>query len=792
MKNNLSIKLICALVCLIIGFTTYAQVPQKMNYQGVARDAKGNPISKQAIALKIALLPTQDAIEPEYEETQLVTTNEFGLYTLQIGTGHADIGEMSKVTWSTGNKYIKVMIDPKGGSNYQDFGTTQLLSVPYAMYADVSGESKSTKNSTRATNNFIEKTNNVGVTNSTSQIYDDGNNIGIGTTTPTAKFQINQNVAAVKEHIRMQNLSAIGAGRFTMYNDQAATAYATFTKYGTGYAGGYAGISTLYPYANLLAFGNNGIVANDGLGKFLVSSGGNIGLSIFKGGTSKLKFHADFATENVGIGGNANPVSRVHLNNTDGTSMDMRLTNTTSGHAVTDGFVLTQNGQHTELWNHENGAMSFGTNNNERIRIAANGSVGIGTNSPNSGYRLTVNPDPVNGKGGILVNDAIDEEAITVSKSGINNAVDLRKTNTTTTSAVLYLNSASPYAPAQSIFSQGSGMQIDAEDNGVVSNSGKGYGVYGTSDTLAAGYFTSSGSGSALYNGVLRGEYTGTSTLSSITGVYGKSVHSTVLNDGIGVRGEGGYKGIEGIVNNPIPATVYGLDATVYNNSSAYGVYGQAGAYSASGVGTKYGIYATASGGSTNYAGYFGSGNVNVVNMLSKGGGTFKIDHPLDPENKILYHSFVESPDMMNIYNGNITTNSNGEAVVTMPDYFNALNSDFRYQLTTIGSFAQVMVSERINGNTFKIKSSIPNTEVSWMVTGVRKDAFANQHRVKVEVEKNADEKGKYIHPTAFGLPESKGIDFVNEEAKKKKDQEGRPTSAMKIPEVKVSEESRK
>lgn len=81
----------------------------------------------------------------------------------------------------------------------------------------------------------------------------------------------------------------------------------------------------------------------------------------------------------------------------------------------------------------------------------------------------------------------------------------------------------------------------------------------------------------------------------------------------------------------------------------------------------------------------FYAGNLNVTGKLTKGSGSFKIDHPLDPANKYLSHSFVESPDMMNVYNGNITTDRHGLATITLPDYFEALNRDFRYQLTVIG-----------------------------------------------------------------------------------------------------------
>jgi hypothetical protein len=148
------------------------------------------------------------------------------------------------------------------------------------------------------------------------------------------------------------------------------------------------------------------------------------------------------------------------------------------------------------------------------------------------------------------------------------------------------------------------------------------------------------------------------------------------------------------------------------------------------------------------------SGNVKVTGNLSKGGGSFKIDHPLDPLNKYLYHSFVESPDMMNVYNGNIVTDRRGQAVITMPDYFEALNRDFRYQLTVIGQFAQAIVAHEIAHNKFVIKTSKPSVKVSWQVTGIRQDAYANAHRIPTEEAKPEGERGSYLHPDAFPNPE--------------------------------------
>ena len=163
------------------------------------------------------------------------------------------------------------------------------------------------------------------------------------------------------------------------------------------------------------------------------------------------------------------------------------------------------------------------------------------------------------------------------------------------------------------------------------------------------------------------------------------------------------------------------------------------------------------------FAGFFNGrssvvGNMNVSGSLSKASGTFMIDHPLDPENKYLYHSFVESPDMMNIYNGMAIADEQGEAVVVMPDWFEALNMEFRYQLTCVGGYAPVYVAEKIKGNRFKIAGATKGLEISWQVTGIRHDAYAEKNRIQVEVEKSETEKGTYLHPEVFGKSADKGV----------------------------------
>lgn len=144
-------------------------------------------------------------------------------------------------------------------------------------------------------------------------------------------------------------------------------------------------------------------------------------------------------------------------------------------------------------------------------------------------------------------------------------------------------------------------------------------------------------------------------------------------------------------------------------------------------------------------------GPVTVNGTLTKSGGGFKIDHPLDPANKYISHSFVESPDMKNIYDGVAVLDDNGEAVVELPVWVEALNTEFRYQLTCIGGYAPVYIAEKVHDNRFKIAGGEPEMEVSWQVTGIRQDAWANAHRIQVEEGKSPQEQGYYLHPELHG-----------------------------------------
>ncbi|HYQ87751.1 MAG TPA: hypothetical protein VES59_10960 [Bacteroidota bacterium] len=165
---------------------------------------------------------------------------------------------------------------------------------------------------------------------------------------------------------------------------------------------------------------------------------------------------------------------------------------------------------------------------------------------------------------------------------------------------------------------------------------------------------------------------------------------------------------------------------------------------------------------STDWAGDF-NGNVNINGTLTSTVKDFKIDHPLDPANKYLSHSVVESSEMINVYSGNATLDAQGGAIVHLAGWFEAANYDFRYQLTCVGGYAPVYIAQEISANQFRIAGGRAGLKVSWQVSGVRQDPYAKAHPLRVEEYKPPDERGFYRHPEVYGLPEDRGINWAHD-----------------------------
>lgn len=224
---------------------------------------------------------------------------------------------------------------------------------------------------------------------------------------------------------------------------------------------------------------------------------------------------------------------------------------------------------------------------------------------------------------------------------------------------------------------------------------------------------------------------------------FGSLAHTLLGNVPIGVIGDStsGYG---------IAATSDGSNALIVENSGP----GDASVIIARGGGAP--IFAQGTGGSLFLD---ANGNLTVSGAILAGVKDFKIDHPLDPANKYLYHASVESSEMMNIYTGTAQMDLSGAAVVTLPDWFEAVNGDFRYQLTAVGAPApNLHIGREISNHQFVIAGGQSGMKVSWQVTGVRHDAFAKAHPLRVSVQKGKGERGYYLHPELYGAPAEKSL----------------------------------
>jgi len=263
---------------------------------------------------------------------------------------------------------------------------------------------------------------------------------------------------------------------------------------------------------------------------------------------------------------------------------------------------------------------------------------------------------------------------------------------------------------------------------GDVSSPG-GYGVLGyISSSTATGAAVRGDTSSANAKGVL-----GVNTNS----VGGYAVMGDASASGIGVygRSEAGA-GISGIsVNGDVGVGGGGPLRGVYGTSPAYGIYGASG-----GGGTA--VYASG-------------------NLTASGFKQFRIDHPRDPEHAYLVHYATESPSPQNFYVGNVVTDDKGYAWVDLPEYFEDINTNVKYQLTVVSGgrdFVQAMVSREVEGNRFQVRTSAPRTKVSWRVDADRNDLYARRHRPTDVLQKGPREVGTYANPDVYGFGPDRGI----------------------------------
>jgi hypothetical protein len=678
-------KLFYLLLAVALPVMALAQAPNNFNYQAVVRNSAGQPIVSGPVSLRFSIREGTPTGSILFQETQNKTTTANGMVSCIIGTGNLVSGAYpSNSQWSSGFKYFQVEIDPNGGSAFTDMGSTQIVSVPFANFANGAGTANALSTGATVAPNQLSA---GGATNGQILQWNGSNWVPVNGGSGGGSGDITDVVAGT-------GMTGGGTSGSVTLNAQTSTALWNANKIQS------VSVSSSSPTNGQVLQYNGSVWAPATL-----SGGSGGGITGITAGTGLTG------------GGTSGTVSITALNTTALWNANMLQGFGVSNSTPTAGKVLKFDGTN---W--------VAGNDSTAKYLAGNG--------------LTLSGSTFNSRWTSRGNDLHNNNSGHVSINSDTAVARFYVKNSTTRNAVL---PGANYPFRSSIF--------------------------GYSDTADLNFLLTS-------TGVLgfgKGGYTaaGVSGVSGGTGTFNMGLYSQ--SRVLGPTGTRNY----GIYNDVRASNVFGIgiyNSIVARSTASNGIYasynevsGTAGATSVGGYfevapnnasATNYGIYAFADSGLTNVAGYF-DGDVVVAGTLSKSGGTFKIDHPQDPENKYLVHSFVESPDMMNVYNGNIVTDSLGFANVQLPSYFQAENIDFKYQLTVIGVFAQAIVKEEINDNQFIIQTNVPNVKVSWQVTGVRNDKWAQQNRVVPVQEKAASAKGKYLNPEVYGKPRSAGIHYV-------------------------------
>jgi hypothetical protein len=448
---------------------------------------------------------------------------------------------------------------------------------------------------------------------------------------------------------------------------------------------------------------------------------------------------------------------------------------TISGGGSTGTWLITGNNDTDEnnfIGTNTNQPLIVRTNSIERLRVTSTGNVGIGTNSPSAqlhvagSVRFSGAGTP--GAGKVLTSDANGNATWQTPAGGGLSCISLQEAydcNDPVTSSVINtvanapvrINSSINNNPAIQIVHSTSGVAISAANTSSTT-------PYATIQaTTASNQNSSAIFGQSTANSfAIRGEITQTATAEAA--VYGQNLRTT---GGHGVLGRG-YNGVVGESNKVDGYGVWGSNSATAD--PGIGVMGQAVtgiAGQSTNLSLSYGVYSFDDGGIFN--------NLDVgANFYAGGSKSFRIDHPKDPENKFLIHYCIESNEILNMYRGTATFDSNGEAEITLPDYFSDININYSYQLTPIGkAMPNLYIKSEISGNSFTIAGGEAGTKVSWTVYAERNDLYMrnNPELKNPEPFKTGRYKGKYVHPTLYGLPANKGFMLVpNENLKIKSD----------------------
>jgi hypothetical protein len=759
-----------------VASTASGAVPGLINYGGVLADGNGKPLTGVQ-GVTFLLYKDEHGGSPVWMETQNLTLSKSGQYMVSLGAVKLD-GSLAQSFTNGEPRWLGVQV-----AGQAEQSRVMLVTVPYAMKAadaDTIGglpvsafvmansaqasssqnhgtaaaptsAPSSSKTSAPPANPTVTgkgTAGNIPVWDTTSDIvnsalFQKGTFVGVGTTTPAVNLDVNGK-SAVRDTLTLfpkatDNTLAVSGTAFKVSNTGAVT-FISGQKFPG--AGTITGITT---------------AAGSGL-----SGGGTTGtlsLKVAPAGVTNAMLQNSKVTLNANTAGGITAPGAMSLGSTYTIGLKTCAANQ----------VLQYNGT---TWN-----------------CAA---VGTGTvTSVGSGAGLT--GGPITGSGTLsIANAGVSNTMLQHSSLTVAAGTDLTGGGSIALGGTATLNLDTTKVPQLSTSNTFTGNQaaignVSATGEVSAGNSPTGNVASGTVEVDAAAINNGSWSPALNFGGggeVIASDRAGSTNQYGLDFFTSYTPRLSITNTGlvgIGVQSPGWMLEVEPPNDSRIfGSAIFGANDTGSGVGASYALYA-AGGYDITNISfNSAGLGGFLVGGSSNvgfggdgldawagtgpaangYAGYF-SGDVYVSGNLSKGGGSFKIDDPLDPANKYLYHSFVESPDMMNIYNGNVMLDANGEAVIELPEWFGTLNRDYRYQLTSIGGFAPLYIAEEIANNQFKIAGGKSGMKVSWQVTGVRQDAWANAHRIPVEIEKPERERGYYLHPELYGAPAEKNVEWA-------------------------------
>jgi len=634
---------------------------------------------------------------------EVTGTLKIGAYTLPNTDGTA--GQVLKtdgsgaVTWMNDN-----VGGGSGGGNISGSGTFNRV-AKFTGTNDI-GSSTITDNGTN-----VSMTGNLAVSGSGNSSF--AGKVGIGTTDPGTSLDVRKTgtyKTTFSDVVAIFGNSGLGSSAISILSHSAGASYINFGDPDNELIGQivYGNVD------NSLGFKTNGIS-----NRMFINSAGNVGIGTTDPGTNKLKVAG--IAEMIGF---------------------KMLTGAVSGD------VLTVNADGVGTWQAPTGGITQEVNNltvNNYLTVS-----GTGDSSFAGRVLIGITPEalppdvPPTLK--LAVNGDVYSAGTIEAEGDIGAKGEIRTDGDINADGVIRANGTGESFVRGGLHTEGN---IDA--NGTINANGTGEsrvgGNFGVGGKLGVGG-TLEVTGSIITNGNLNVN----STNESIFNGNIRANKSIIAEGDIGTLGNINASALWAQNSISTNGSIEGHTLSV-NDITATSLSGANNIYS-NWFTASYGI--NAAGNITSTGGNISADNGSIYGAhMSSPDKHFLIDHPLDPKNKVLIHSSVESPDRMNIYNGIIILDEKGEAVVELPAYFEALNKDHRYQLTPVGDYAPLYIKQKVKDNKFVIAGGKPGLEVCWMVTGIRQDAFALKNPLVVEEEKGTGTaknytKGTYIYPEGF------------------------------------------